>query len=75
MDGEEKSAGQQTVEAFQRNQQTAMLAGAHMQFVSCITMQPPPSKMPIEVRTMMRKQLEKTLQLFAPTPEETALEG
>lgn len=65
-----KTEGQFTLEQFQRNQQVGMLANAHMQFVTCISMQPPPSKMPIEVRAQMFATLERTLNLFRPQGEE-----
>lgn len=66
-----KTPGQQTLEQFQQQAQVGMLGAAHMQFVTCVTMQPSPTKMPLEVRRAMYQQLQRTAMLFAPqNPEE-----
>lgn len=58
------------MEDFAKQQQLAMMTAAHVQFVSCISSTPSPTKMPLEVRKYMWDQLGKTRKLFAPQNEE-----
>lgn len=65
-----KTAGQQTVEKFQQQQQLSMMTAANMQFVGLVSSMPPPSKMPIEVRRQMYILLSRSLALFSPRDAE-----
>lgn len=59
------------VEQFARNQRQVMMNQIQGFYVTILTLDPPPSKMPRDVREFMYKMCTRLGQLFAPEAEPT----